>query len=704
MSSAFQHRHCFLLQGDHQQILLDFQKLSQHLKQPLICAHDDSDWRALSHEEQADPAYQFNTCCFKQAKQQLGLSHEAILIDLTAGLSIEAIAILAGTVRAGGLFALVLPEQDWLATPDQELARYLPWPLEPDQVHSYFKAYFWQQLEATDSPFIRFNDQQHSAIAPLPALLEDVELTQAQQQAQQIFLANPQGNNILLAPRGRGKSTLLGDCLAQLVNKGYKVALTAVHQQAISTLKQHYEHLKPNKDLPFYAADALLSQSEQWDYLLIDEAAMIPVPMLKALANQAQCTLFSTTDYGYEGAGKGFGLRFCEYLEAQEKPLKRLTLTTPIRWGENDPLENWLNQRLLLSPDPHVENTLSPEHPLCTDTPLQTSFTQLRNQQWLAQGSDLKDSFQLLLNAHYQTSPENLRWMLDDPSVQGFTLAKTSPQQNTSKLVSVAILTEEGPLPEQLSQAVLEGSRRPRGHLLPQSLLAHEGHKTAANYRYWRISRIATNPADQQQGYASQLLEHMETVAKQEGIDFLATSFAATLDTVKFWLKNGFQAVRLGTTKDQASGCYSLMMVKPLNARAQSQAQVWQQNYLANLMINLPKDYEGLEPSLAARLGLETLTPPQRAKLSGFTNKDKQDLELFAYHYRPYLTIRAQLARCVQHAINQQALKPSDQDCLLLATALKSPASKADFSDFGLHSRKQFEQRLKKIVQHLLAY
>ncbi len=41
----------------------------------------------------------------------------------------------------------------------------------------------------------------------------------------------------------------------------------------------------------------------------------------------------------------------------------------------------------------------------------------------------------------------------------------------------MAIVTSEGQLTNELSQAVLEGTRRPRGHLIPQSLLAHEGHK-----------------------------------------------------------------------------------------------------------------------------------------------------------------------------------------------------------------------------------
>ena len=695
MSSAFQHRHCFLLQGDRRQILSDFQHLSQNLRRPLICAHDVSDYQAWGEHEQANT--ELELCTFKQAKQQLGVSHEAVLIDLSDGISVEVIAILAGTVRGGGVFAIGLPAQGWQQMADQELARYLPWPLVPEQVNSHFKDFFWQRLCAEESPFVVFKDPQHTVIAPLSPLDQKRQLSPQQQHAQQRFMTNRQGNHVLLAPRGRGKSTLLGDCLGQLVRQGKKVALTAPNQQAIVTLKQHYESLTTEFDLPFYAADALLNSPQQWDYLLVDEAAMIPVPMLKALANKAQCTLFSTTDYGYEGAGKGFGLRFCEYLAGLPTPLTRLTLETPIRWGENDPLETWLNQQLLLSPAEPTSSSAA-EAPMADANPqhLQT----IRNQQWLAQEALLIHSFQLLLNAHYQTSPENLRWMLDDPSVQGFTLTETNAESET--LLSVAIVTAEGPLPTELSQAVMEGRRRPRGHLLPQSLLAHEGHDSAANYAYWRISRIATQTSQQQKGYASRLLNYVEKQAQQQGIDFLACSFAATLDTVKFWRKNGFHGVRLGTTKDQASGCYSLMMIKPLNATARSQAQLWQQQYLANLMINLPMDYEELDPALAELLGLDTLSTTQSAELSRFTAKDQQDLLLFAQHHRPYLTIRAQLSRWYRAALVAEQFSLSSADQALLSAVTGQAAHRVDFKRLGFSAKKLAEKRLKAIIlQHL---
>ena len=48
--------------------------------------------------------------------------------------------------------------------------------------------------------------------------------------------------------------------------------------------------------------------------------------------------LFTTTE-GYEGTGRGFVLRFLAWAARQTRPLERLTLRAPIRWGEDDPLE-----------------------------------------------------------------------------------------------------------------------------------------------------------------------------------------------------------------------------------------------------------------------------------------------------------------------------------------------------------------------------
>lgn len=684
------HRHCFILRGSSQAILADFMKLAEKLSSVLVCAHDV--------ESYSLPNPNVSTCSFKQATQHLGSSHEAILVDLTHGVSASTLAILAGTVRGGGIFAIGLPESGWRESTDLDLPRYLPWPYEADQVTSYFKEYLLQHLLAEDSPFLPIHTSEINALPALSEIPDNLPLTTEQAEAQQKILAAKAKSYMLIAPRGRGKSTLLGDSIAHLVRAEKKVVVTGPNKAAIDTLAQRFyttiKEIAGKAELPFVAPDALIASHQTWDYLFVDEAAKIPVPLLVELNNKASHCVFSTTDYGYEGAGKGFGIRFNKYLSEQTnrhlQGLEVLALEQPIRWGENDPLENWVNHCFLLAPP--TPDSVSPEV-----TNAATHYKQLAGKKWLTEDKLFAQTFSLLVNAHYQTSPDNLRWVLDDPSMSAYLSIQDS------QLNSVAIVSKEGELPAELCLAVIQGTRRPRGHLVPLSLLAHEGMSTAGQFKYWRISRIATQQSKQNQGLGSALLKHIEENARGQ-CDFLCTSFAATGDVLSFWIKNGFLPVRLGMTKDQASGCYSVMMVKALNPKAAETAQGWHQNYLNNLAINLPRDYPELDtaslkwltPSVQANA-----KPPQASHL--LTEKDRQDLILFSEHHRPYLTVRAQLTRLIETAIVDGKLTNTHPDYEMLTTLSRMSAQQIDFADFAFKGKKQAEKYLKKLVKGLLA-
>lgn len=56
----------------------------------------------------------------------------------------------------------------------------------------------------------------------------------------------------------------------------------------------------------FIAPDALLASDEQADWLVVDEAAAIPAPLLYQLVSRFPRTLLTTTVQGYEGTGRGF--------------------------------------------------------------------------------------------------------------------------------------------------------------------------------------------------------------------------------------------------------------------------------------------------------------------------------------------------------------------------------------------------------------
>lgn len=97
--------------------------------------------------------------------------------------------------------------------------------------------------------------------------------------------------------------------------------------------------------LRFMAPDALLASKEKAAWLIVDEAAAIPAPLLRQLVSRFPRTLLTTTVQGYEGTGRGFLLKFCASLPH----LQSFTLSAPIRWAAGCPLESAISQLLIFN-------------------------------------------------------------------------------------------------------------------------------------------------------------------------------------------------------------------------------------------------------------------------------------------------------------------------------------------------------------------
>ena len=183
-----------------------------------------------------------------------------------------------------------------------------------------------------------------------------------------------------------------------------------------------------------------------------------------------------------------------------------------------------------------------------------TYFKQWAPTELLQNENKLGEIFALLVNAHYRTSPNDLRQMLDGPNIFVFTL------ENQGQTVAAAVIAKEGLLPETLTEQIWQGRRRPRGHLLPQSLIAHAGFKEAGRYSYSRVIRIATNPELQRRGLGSKLLLELEDWSRANSIDFLCTSYGYDIALYKFWLRSGMLSARLGLKAEASTGEFSILM------------------------------------------------------------------------------------------------------------------------------------------------
>lgn len=266
----------------------------------------------------------------------------------------------------------------------------------------------------------------------------------------------PPGIYALTAARGRGKSALAGMLAAHWPGR---CRVTAPGRVSTDVLAQF-----AGERFQFVAPDRLLAEAEQCvpgvDWLLIDEAAAIPAPLLQRLVTLFPRVLLTTTVQGYEGTGRGFMLKFCASLPA----VTHYQLDEPLRWAANDPLEQ-IVAGMLLFEDGSAEPQQGAIH-----------YSALEQDDWLRQPARMTAIYQLLTSAHYRTSPLDLRRMMDAPGMHFLVATQAENVQGALWLV------DEGGLSAELAAAVWAGKRRPRGNLVAQSLAAHGGHWLRRSY------------------------------------------------------------------------------------------------------------------------------------------------------------------------------------------------------------------------------
>ena len=564
----------------------------------------------------------------------LGREFQHAIFDARSGFHAEAFAALAGTLRAGSwLLLLTPPWRDWATQPDCDSLR---WADVAEPIATPHFIHHLQQLMEQDQQVMLVRQHQP---ARAPALLDlpDWHCQAPQQQAQilQQLLKMPSGVAVITAARGRGKSALAG-MLAKHNQHCLVTAPAKVSTEVLAAFAGEHFH--------FMAPDAILAMdaepSVQW--LIVDEAAAIPAPLLQQLVQRFPRVLMITTVQGYEGTGRGFMLRFCATLPQ----VQYFQLDEPLRWSVHDPLEQWLSQALLfedaIESGPNGEITIFPATP--------------------AQGA-LEAGYRLLASAHYRTSPIDLRRMLDAPGMR-FWLAGTP-----ENIVGALWLVEEGGLDKSLADAVWAGVRRPRGNLVAQSLAAHAGFAEAATLRSQRISRIAVLAVQRKRGIGSALVAAAQQQA--DGCDFLSVSFGYTETLWQFWQRCGFTLVRIGSQREASSGCYAAMAIRALTPAGEQLQQQAAQRFARDAVwlrdiIDLP---------------FETTEHPQT-----LNDDDWPLLAGFAWAQRPYEASYAALQRLVR-----ASSQPLLEAILVQKQALSAVAQQA-----GLSGRKALVQRLRQ--------
>ena len=641
--------------------------------------------------------------------RRLGSELDALVFDTWTGFDPDAFGAAAGMIRGGGVMLLLTPAlTEWPDHADPALQRFTTWPLDYRDIHSRFLQRLVQIINATDLiQRIGPADALPELPSPPPPLLFEQDVicrTTDQQRAVDAICHVVHGHRrrplVLTADRGRGKSSALGIAAARLLQQGAnRILVTAPGLDAAAAIFQQADRLLPEADsshgtvqwkdrqICFVAPDQLVRQPQAADLLLVDEAAAIPAPLLETLLRQHARIVFATTIHGYEGTGRGFSIRFRSTLDRLTPDWNALQLSRPIRWAEDDPLEQFTFRALLLNTSPAANDTMvgiNPEH--CELVQLERDY--LRDNESL-----LTELFGLLVLAHYRTRPGDLRNLLDGPALSIHALLYQG------HIAATALVVEEGGLDAALANEVWLGRRRVHGHLLAQSLAVHAGFPEAAQQRYARIMRLAVHPAAQRRGLGTRLVTELIRRKADEGIDALGASFGATPELLDFWHRAGFHTVRPGLRREASSGCHALFMLHPLSPQGATLHQRLQNRLQEQLPTLLTDPLRDLAPEITWRL-LQNLPPPTAT----LTRQEWRDILSFAFGRRGYQVCMTSIRKLVIAALSDQslstALDETDRE-LLIRCVLQNQAWKTLANRFLFQGRKQGSTALRRAVKRL---
>ncbi|CAM9579055.1 unnamed protein product [Scytosiphon promiscuus] len=392
-----------------------------------------------------------------------------------------------------------------------------------------------------------------------------------------------------------GKSAAIGLCLAGAIAYGYSnIFVTAPSPENLSTVFEfvlkgfdllHFsEHLdyeviqstnpdfhravvrinvfKDHRQTIQYIQPHDSEKLSHCELLAVDEAAAIPLPLVKNLLGPYLVFLSSTVN-GYEGTGRALSLKLIDQLRKQQgtaaaqaariaaseihgtgkkkgkekvhenrwkvaadaaanaskhggggggRTLREVTLETPIRYGANDPIEAWLYRLLCL--DAKVGH-----HRLVCGTPAPKDCELYYvNKDALFSYHSLSEGFlqrvmSLYTSAHYKNQPNDLQMLSDAPAHHLFVLLgpKAMEQGEKGSLPDVLVVIQVVALEGQISRASLEASlsrgHRASGDLIPWSLSQQYQDGQFAGLSGARVVRIATHTDVQKMGYGSRAID-----------------------------------------------------------------------------------------------------------------------------------------------------------------------------------------------------
>ena len=632
----------------------------------------------------------------QKLQNHLGQEIPGAIFCAESGIDADALGVAAGMIQAGGILWLLIPPiDDWLNQANPANQRFMSHPYTYQQAWYQFNDHLYRHLKShgvwimQNQPLsLNLNHEQTLNHPHIDGLSHDQQ--QALVAIEQAAFGHRKRPLIIEADRGRGKTTLLGEAAARLLQQGKQhiVISSARFAQCELAFKRAAQILgvdyaksglqTTNQTLSFKAPDDLIHNTSDIDVLMLDEAAHMPLPVLEQLVHLYPRVIMATTQHGYEGSGRGFSLKFKPFLSRCFPGWHLTRLSQPIRWHANDPLEKAINQTLLLDTE---------LHDIADDSKLASQPLTLKFQTCLPSqlsSDELAQTFSLLVDAHYQTSPADLQHWLSAPGLQ-LQLAYWKTDTHTSALVGVLLTCSEGHLP------AIDPSRRVKGHLVPQLLRRFSAQDDLLNQPSERAMRLAVHPQVQGLGVGRQLIQQWQ---QNTQADWLSVSFGVTQELYLFWRKQGFKSAHLGAKRDKASGTHNLVMLYSRHANAL--LQNCQQLFQTQLPHNLIEHFHSLPESLIWHL-LSENTSNQVAAHSVL-------LKAYINEHAPYEAVSQQLWHWALNQANWLLSQPQLVQTIWLDKVVRKYDWQTIARQHKLAGRSAIETQLRQSLKCHSAY
>lgn len=638
-----------------------------------------------------------------QYRQYLGQEFRHVIMNCYSGFRANAAIALSGVIKSGGLMVLICPHLDeWDTYPDPEWKNRVSFGFLAFLTSSGFIRMLRHKLQSDSNIALLTPSDFKGTITPLsitPIDDNNSQITTEQNQAIAAIVNVATGHRnrplVLSADRGRGKSSALGFAAASLIQHFAKnIFITA---PSPATVERVFYHAKnnllncktsknkltfSNGSLTYCAIDELLNNEDTADIIFIDEAAALPTQLLTQLIDKFSRIVFSTTLHGYEGSGRGFELRVKKYLNAHKPQWKSVHLHQAMRWYTDDYLEAlWFDTFFMQGVTPLRPHLKAQE----------CSFNHVTKQTLLDDLPQARAIFQLLINAHYQTSPDDLVRLFDSPEQHCFVI------KQGQDLLGVALIIEEGG--EYLSpikHRIASGNKRVKGHLVAQNIAYHYALADFSELKQWRITRIAIQDNVQNQGLGQQLLNCISQTAMSEQISSLSVSFGINLALYHFWKKAGFTALNLSQKPETSSAEHSVQLISPLSEAANALLLVIQAEFQQELLFQADKSLNKLDAELLGQL----LKPYPSVIIE---NPPPAVVIQFCQGHRPLINCKRQLKAYLMDNFKQAKELNKPQFKLLISALIQNQNNQELADKFKLRGKKEIEETMREAFKALIS-